>query len=241
MPAASPAPVSRIYTHSSRSRDESHLDYAARGPVALKISGDDGESVAETESPFEEAVQRVVRGWGYEVVPQVGTADFRVELGVRAPGDARRFCLGIECDGAMYHSSRVARDHDRQRQEILEGLGWRLHRIWGPSWYRDRPGEEDRLRAAIEASIGGGARLGAASTPVTSAPILEYDELDLEAPPTWTTPYRLAVLPFPRSREYADADATTELRSFVLSVVEEEGPIVDDLLVRRVIAAWAAW
>ena len=33
-------------------------------------------------------------------------------------------------DGASYHSSETARDRDRLRQEQLERLGWRFHRIW---------------------------------------------------------------------------------------------------------------
>jgi hypothetical protein len=37
----------------------------------------------------------------------------------------------------------------------LERLGWQLHRIWGPSWYRDRAGQEERLRAAIQAASTG--------------------------------------------------------------------------------------
>ena len=53
----------------------------------------------------------------------------------------------------MYHSSRVARDRDRLREQVLDRLGWTLHRIWGPSWYRDRPGEERRLQEAIERAL----------------------------------------------------------------------------------------
>jgi len=37
--------------------------------------------------------------------------------------------FGIECDGATYHRAATARDRDKLRQMILEGLGWKLHRI----------------------------------------------------------------------------------------------------------------
>ncbi len=46
--------------------------------------------------------------------------------------------LAVECDGATYHSSKSARDRDRIRQSVLEGLGWRFHRIWSTDWYRNR-------------------------------------------------------------------------------------------------------
>jgi very-short-patch-repair endonuclease len=55
----------------------------------------------------------------------------------------------VECDGATYHSARSARDRDRLRQEVLEGLGWRLHRIWSTDWFRNPKRETDKLLAAI--------------------------------------------------------------------------------------------
>jgi transcription elongation GreA/GreB family factor len=59
------------------------------------------------------------------------------------------FVLGVECDGATYHSAKSARDRDRLRQEVLEGLGWRLHRIWSTDWFNNPAREADRLRGVI--------------------------------------------------------------------------------------------
>lgn len=67
---------------------------------------------------------------GIEVEPQVGTAGFFIDIAVKDQKNPGRYVMGIECDGATYHSLRSARDRDRLRQEVLEGLGWRLHRIW---------------------------------------------------------------------------------------------------------------
>jgi REase_MTES_1575/Transcription elongation factor, GreA/GreB, C-term len=61
--------------------------------------------------------------------------------------------LGVECDGASYHSAKSARDRDRLRQEILEGLGWRLHRIWSTDWFNNPTREAERLRAAIASRL----------------------------------------------------------------------------------------
>jgi very-short-patch-repair endonuclease len=35
------------------------------------------------------------------------------------------------------HSSKSARERDRLRQEVLEGLNWRIHRVWSTDWYRE--------------------------------------------------------------------------------------------------------
>ncbi|MFD4575683.1 DUF3320 domain-containing protein [Streptomyces sp. NPDC058417] len=126
------------------------LQYAQHGPAILQTQTADAD--AAPESPFEEQVIDVLRGWGYDMQPQVGVAGFRIDMAVRHPGAPGTYALGIECDGAMYHSSRAARDRDRLREAVLRDLGWRLHRIWGTDWYRNRRDAMARLRAAVEAA-----------------------------------------------------------------------------------------
>jgi len=87
---------------------------------------------------------------GYDVVPQVGVAGYFIDLGVRHPSKPGAFLLGVECDGASYHSGRSARDRDRLRQEILENLGWNIHWIWSTDWFKNRTGETKRLLRRIE-------------------------------------------------------------------------------------------
>ena len=70
-------------------------------------------------------------------------------LGSIHPARPGEYLLGVECDGATYHRARSARDRDRLRQEVLEGLGWRLHRIWSTDWFRNPARATDRLLSAI--------------------------------------------------------------------------------------------
>ena len=108
----------------------------------------DGDTGREPDSAFEEAVIRAIRAEGYEVHPQVGSAGFFVDLAVVHPKIPGRYVLGVECDGATYHSARSARERDRQRQSILVDHGWKIHRIWSTDWF-NRPG--DQLARTIEA------------------------------------------------------------------------------------------
>jgi hypothetical protein len=36
------------------------------------------------------------------------------------------------------------------RQDVLEGLNWRIHRVWSTDWYRDPEREFSRLVHHIE-------------------------------------------------------------------------------------------
>jgi very-short-patch-repair endonuclease len=105
------------------------------------------------ESDFEISVIDVLRNAGFEVAPQVGVVGYFIDLAVRHPNRPGEFVLGIECDGAMYHSSKSARDRDRLRQEILERLKWRIHRIWSLDWYRNAKREMERLLNAVSEAI----------------------------------------------------------------------------------------
>jgi hypothetical protein len=100
--------------------------------------------------------------------------------------------LAIEADGASYHSSATARDRDRLRQEHLERLGWRFHRIWSTEWFRHRDREIARALAAwrdASGGLGGGASSGAGGVPRprirTGEPITAYSNGELDAIVEW--------------------------------------------------------
>jgi very-short-patch-repair endonuclease len=112
---------------------------------------DDG--LDQPTNDFERSVGAVLKEKGYDVVPQVGVAGFFIDLGVKHPAKAGAFLLGIECDGAGYHSGRSARDRDRLRQEILVNLGWKIHRVWSTDWFRSRDSEIKRLLRSLEALL----------------------------------------------------------------------------------------
>lgn len=105
------------------------------------------------QSAFEIAVAQVVQSLGLQVVPQVGVAGYFIDLGVLAPDSPDEFLLGIECDGATYHSAKSARDRDRLREQVIRRRGWVLHRIWSTDWFLNRSSEEQRLRQAIQEQL----------------------------------------------------------------------------------------
>ena len=90
-----------------------------------------------------------VRRAGYEVHHQVGCSGYRIDLAVVDPSAPGRYLLGIECDGATYHRAATARDRDKLRQSILEGLGWELYRIWSTDWWHKSDQEMEQLLARL--------------------------------------------------------------------------------------------
>ena len=110
------------------------------------------DGVANTifcESPFEEQVVTFLENQGYELECQHGAGKFRLDIVVKEAGHN---LLAIECDGAAYHSSMVARTRDRARQRILEKLGWRFHRVWSTNWWHFEDQEKQAIVSAINAA-----------------------------------------------------------------------------------------
>ena len=125
-----------------------YLLFAEKGIEFLDMELAD--QAEDFESPLEESIAASIRQMGYEIVSQVGCAGYRIDLGIVDPVNPKRYILGIECDGATYHSSHSARDRDRLRQSVLENMGWGIYRIWSPDWIHQRTVEIAKLKNAIE-------------------------------------------------------------------------------------------
>lgn len=227
------------------------LDYAERGPIAiaqaLTLRGG-----ADFESPFEKGVCQKLRERGHEVHSQVGCSGYRIDLAVADPQAPGRYLLGIECDGANYHSAKTARDRDRLRENVLIGLGWRLHRVWSSDWWQDPEECLAKIEAAIEqAKAGSGTSPtppptntpGAAPVAVGPEPTESQPEPDAESQPEGPEAvphyraYRMKRL-CGAPQEFYESAAERTIERLVEEIVAEEGPVALEVVSRRVAAHW---
>ena len=189
-------------------------------------------------SPFEEEVGQTLTKLGHTIECQVGTAGFFLDIAVVDPENPGNFLLGIECDGATYHSSRSARDRDRLRQLVLEDRGWTIHRIWSTDWFSDPERELRKVVAAIEgASIGRPSRSSYDTLPK------EIYEVDRQEPAEGTdeesgnSEYKEVRLEIVSARAPHEV-SVQRLATIVTDIVIGEGPIHGDEVCRRVAESW---
>ena len=123
------------------------LAYAETGVMPTDMSYESDFSV---DSPFQQEVARRLETLGYGVHQEVASGGKFVDIAIVDPEHPGRYIIGIECDGASYHSSRSARDRDRLREQVLESLGWKLHRVWSTDWFNNAERELKRTVEAIE-------------------------------------------------------------------------------------------
>jgi very-short-patch-repair endonuclease len=241
-----------------------HLDAAA--PVGLKslklfldfaehhnLKADEEDKInSDLELSFEDSVYAFLRECGYDVRKQIGCAGFRVDLAILDAQSPGNYLLGIECDGAKYHLSPVARDRDRLRQQILESLGWHIYRIWSTDWYRNRKECQQGLIDDIEKRKVEKER---PSMPVArkgkeqpfSAPAEEVKPSMVENHQTNenSTPFDLVVdyqmcANFPQVNPWVERPEVDikELAKIVTQVVEVEGPVHFEEVIRRIRTFW---
>lgn len=215
------------------------LEFARSGQMAQpEVTGE------LADSPFESDVADLIRRLGYPCDHQVGSAGFKIDLGVRHPDRPGRYILAVECDGATYHSALWARERDRLRQDVLEGLGWRFHRVWSTDWFHRRAAEIDRLRAALAAArdAEGPAFPGANRDGILepAEPVAAEPEAGtvLPPPPELSAPAYVASS-FTVKASYEPHEAPLPLLTdLVIRIIEAEGPIHRDQIARRVAAAF---
>lgn len=109
-----------------------------------------GIITSRKSSRFSMDVKRRLEELGYEVSSEIGTSGFYIDLAIHHPVLKSNFLVGIECDGAIFHSTPYARDRDKIRQNLLESRGWKILRVWSQDWSTDWRREILRLDLAIK-------------------------------------------------------------------------------------------
>jgi very-short-patch-repair endonuclease len=134
-------------------RAVSARDEELRGSVLREVNPArdvSGPRKIRFDSPFEEEVMNALQRQQLTVRTQVGVSGFRIDLAVVDPDDPTRYLLGIECDGAAYHSAPSARERDIYRQRFLESRGWHIHRIWSRNWWRNPHKEVEKVLRLVK-------------------------------------------------------------------------------------------
>jgi len=242
-----------ILVASVRALDLADVNPNNRGAVALRdfleFAERNGELPAETPvlttaetNEFEEAVRAALIDRGLKVDMQVGASRYRIDLAVRDPRDDRRYLLGIECDGATYHSARNARDRDLLRQLVLQQMGWRIHRVWSTEWFHDRERAIESILRSVEQ-----AQRAPITHPVyappgdfTSTPSNPKLPTGSHSAPKISRQYKAGIpyVVYQPSRQLSrddllDASHSGALSRTIAEVVKTEGPIHRELVFER--------
>ncbi len=211
---------------------KNYIQYAETG--FLNESKEAPKILNEETNDFEDSVKRELELAGFKVDAQVGVGSFRIDLAVRNPKEEGNYAIGIECDGASYHSSLSARDRDILRQEILQDMGWKIYRIWSTEWFRNR---EESVKLLIE-NVTRAINKNGKDTYVRNinSDILQDEDYLTSIPTNHKAPGK----PYTKTTTRCNRKvimSSNEIYSFanvISSIVSDEGPIHIDLIMERI-------
>ena len=124
------------------------LKYAETGQ--LISSGTTANTTETTCDAVAEDIANAIKSMGYETTTAVGRSLFKVDVAVVDPADHERYLLGILIDNPARNATKIARDRELTQPSVLQGLGWKVLRVWSVDWLQNRQRVIDAIIDAIE-------------------------------------------------------------------------------------------
>ena len=220
---------------------KSFLEYAERGKVALMHMEYGVKKKAK--DAFVESVAKALQAKGYAVNTNIGSSEYRVDIGIIDPETPDRYLLGLLCDGYNYVASHTAHDRDVTTPAVLSLLGWKTYNIWSVEWW-DTP--EHVLNGIIR-------EIERVKTKESEEELIDdfvdddiedleqveenVKENDITAPNSNAKEYITGNLPirFADSAMFSQGYYTDSVVEDIRAILETEAPISRRLLIKRLI------
>jgi hypothetical protein len=98
----------------------------------------------DPNDPFEREAIGLLERHGFSVVSRLSVPGLPTGLVVKHPRLDDRYLCAVQCDERSTATNRG-------RQQLLEGLGWKVLRVWSADWYRNQQAAERRLVDQVKA------------------------------------------------------------------------------------------
>lgn len=122
------------------------LEFAEKG----RLQGEYTDTRVQKEQGILEHICKSIADAGYKYQKSVGHSKFKVDIAVLNPYNEEEYLVGIMLDGDSYRQSTNTKDREVAQIKVLQGLGWKLHRIWTLDWWDNKNKELSKLMSVIE-------------------------------------------------------------------------------------------
>ena len=211
------------------------LEFAERGRSALAQRAG---SLAKKDDFLVQDMARAVESMGYEVKCNIGSSAFKMDMGIVDPGDRQRYLMGILLDGEHCREAATARDRFLLQPEVLEGLGWKVMRVWTLDWMDDPARVLGQIRQGIE-----NARQSREPVEKEKEPAVRFETFQRlereEAPETGARIYESTrIAPAGLPDDFYLPENRKKISRVVRTILEKEAPVSRKLLLRKVLGAF---
>ena len=136
------------YAEGTRNIEAPSVDSASANSVS-------GGLAAGAAASLPASIAAALSSLGYATTTAVGRSKFKIDVAVVDPKDPERYILAILVDGHSRAETKIARDRELTQPSVLQGLGWRVLRVFSVDWMRNRQRVIDTIVKAIEEARAG--------------------------------------------------------------------------------------
>ena len=154
-------------------------------------------------------------------------------LCVYTPVPKTKWSLAIMLDGKTYYNTPAAKDRFISQPSVLEGLGWRICRVWTLDWF-DEP---ERVMAQIKDAIAN------AKAPIVKQETQKEEPVFIQEAPVEAglnaRPYvSTKITELGTMQDFYNEANTQNSLSLMTAILETEAPIERNLFMKKVFSAW---
>lgn len=216
----------------------------------------DNVNVVKTKK-YTGVADAVVKGLserGYKCNKDIGKSGYKIDIGVVDKDNDGVYCAGILIDGESYKNAGSTRDREIAQASVLEGLGWKVMRVWSMDWLEDpektlekvinfieTPKEEPVVEETQEPEFENEVQLDgilAVPEPYEEIPVVEEGDASSSSEDI-LIPYKVAVSPVEAmvQKDLEDPQLTAKVQEKIWWILEQEAPLSTDLLAKRLAAS----
>jgi hypothetical protein len=214
------------------------LDFAAKGSSALPIRKTVGADKAG--GAFADSVAKELEALGYSIRREIGSSEYKIDIGVIDPDEEGRYLLGIMCGSRSGFELTNARDRNIVQPSVLSGLGWRIVNVHVLDWLDNQTKVLDYLKGEIETTLA--AKRNGEPQDTDTAPkrreiTFEKEEAAVEDENAHVyVPFVPEVIG--DQEYYYDGSSTSQIKRIIEAAVKWEAPVSRDVLLHYVLAAF---
>lgn len=211
------------------------LEFAERGRLAAVQHGTD----LNVKNTISECIAKAVENMGYKVKCNIGSSEFKVDIGIIDPANENEYLLGILLDGQNSSGSSTAQDRFILQPSVLKGLGWNIMRVWTLDWFDDSERVLRNIKAAIDEIPTQESTVSQPSKPAVFAASQFERENTADIVSESCKPYESADLGTVGTPEgFYRAENKPQIRATAEKILAAESPISQNLLTKKVFSAW---
>lgn len=219
------------------------LNFAEKGYLPINAESRTGSN----KISLAESIASKLNTMGLNAKTNIGTSDFKVDIGIVNPKNPAQYILGILLDGHYYQEAKTTNDREMVMPSVLSALGWKIHRIWTMDWFENDEKILNEIKEKVDSILENNYQENHSEPDNIEHFVIEETKIQNEPNVLETVidgikqDYIATVLDFvPNANSETIYDFTNRnlIRSQIYQIVQTESPISKNLLYRRLLNIW---